>query len=408
MARWEVVLILFNQGSKIEPIDILHLNIGDIEPISQKYLKLHPKKEERVKLTEDFIKCEKFGFKIQSEYHFVPIIELTKHLNECKPQPETQESISSTELVSNVLTSTELFSNSIDQNQHLEYLQEQIIQFKHTIAERENKIDNLKKQIAELSQENSELKMQLETHTEVMSDDPEYVFGEAAHIVLQTLFIQHQNAVKGILTNPKLICAGIEAEIKRFEGQCDGQMNFTISIVKEHLTKIEDLIKFELSDLSPPENRAKHLATLVLSDELTNDVFFPYLGEHGQTYWNDLKTFKTQLPQVITEIQTIMHRIVIQLLEGFSPYRAKDEKEMLMTSCFCEDFLPNILKFVDLELVPIEIGQTEADSHVHDIQGSQRGAFKRGVIADIIQHGIRRISDKQIIRKPVVMRGEPD
>ena len=63
---------------------------------------------------------------------------------------------------------------------------------------------------------------------------------------------------------------------------------------------------------------------------------------------------------------------------------------------------------MSLELVPIEIGETEADSRIHDIQGSQRGAYRRGVVADIIQHGVRRISDKQIIRKPVVMRGEPE
>ena len=79
-----------------------------------------------------------------------------------------------------------------------------------------------------------------------------------------------------------------------------------------------------------------------------------------------------------------------------------------MTHSFYEDILPNILQMMNLELVPIEIGQTEADSRIHDIQGSQRGAFKRGVVADIVQHGIYRISDKQIIRKPVIMRGEPD
>ena len=145
-----------------------------------------------------------------------------------------------------------------------------------------------------------------------------------------------------------------------------------------------------------------------LSDELQKDIQFPYLGKLGKVYWEDLKAFTKNLPPIIVEVQAILYRIVIQLLDGFSPYRAKTAEEVQMSCCFYEDYLPNILQMMNLELVPIEIGQTEADSRIHDIQGSQRGRYQRGVVADIIQHGIRRISDKQIIRKPVVMRGEPE
>ena len=404
----EVVLILFNQGSKIEPIDILHLNIGDNEPISWKYLKLHPKKEERVKLTEEFIKCDKFGFKIQNKYHLAQINELTKLLNESKPPPELQKSHYTSEPGTNASDSTEQSSNSLEQNQKLEYLQEQITQLEKTVAERENKIDRLKKQIAELSQENSELNMLLETRTEVIVSDPEHVFREAAQQIYQMLLTQRGIVSGETFSDPRKICEGIETEIKRFEEQYDGQMNYTLSIVKEHLTKVNELFNFELSELSPSESQPEHLAKLVLSDAPPKDVQFPYLGELGKAYWNDLKTFTTKLPQVIEETQAILHRIVFQLLDGFSPYHAKDAKEEQMTCSFYEDIFPNILQMMDLELVPIEIGQTEADSRIHDIQGSQRGAFKRGVVADIIQHGIYRISDKQIIRKPVVMRGEPE
>ncbi len=404
----EVVLILFNQGSKIEPIDILHLKSGDSKSKSWKGLELPPYQKERVVLTEDFLRCQKFGFKIKNERVLAPIIELTKLLNESKPPPELQKSHYTSEPGTNASNSTEQSSNSLDQNQKLEYLQEQITQLEQTIAERENEIDCLEKQIAELKQENSELNMQLKTRTEAIVSDPEHVFREAAQQIYQTLLTQRGIVSGETFSDPRKICEGIETEIKRFEEQYDGQMNYTLSIVKEHLTKVNELFNVELSELSPWESQPEHLAKLVLSDVPPNDVQFPYLGELGKVYWNDLKTFTTKLPQVIEETQAILHRIVFELLDGFSPYRAKDAREAQMTHSFYEDILPNILQMMNLELVPIEIGQTEADSRIHDIQGSQRGAFKRGVVADIVQHGIYRISDKQIIRKPVIMRGEPD
>ena len=155
-----------------------------------------------------------------------------------------------------------------------------------------------KKRIVELSHENNELKQQLDTHTDARSREPEHVFSEAAHHVLQTIFRQHQEEVGETLQNPKQICDGIETEIKRFEAQFDGQMIYTLSVVKEHLTKAKGLIQFELSELSSPENQSEQLARLVLSDELQKDIQFPYLGKLGKVYWEDLKAFTKNLPQL--------------------------------------------------------------------------------------------------------------
>lgn len=287
-------------------------------------------------------------------------------------------------------------------------LQNEVNQLEQTGVERQKEIDSFREQIAELSQENSELKRQLDTQTIATSRNPEQVFREAAHHVLQTSFVQHEKTVGETLQDPIQICDEIEAGINRFEEQFDGEITYTLSVVKEHLTKVKGLIQFELSELSPSESQPERLAKLVLTDKPPGDVQFPYLGELGKAYWDDLKAFAMKLPQVILETQTLLHRIVIQLLDGFSPYRAKTAKEIQMSRCFYEDYLPNILQMMSLELVPTKIGYTEVDSRIHDIQGSQRGAYQRGVVADIIQHGVRRISDKQIIRKPVVIRGEPE
>ena len=444
--EWEndkAFLVFFNNGRNSEPVGLLRVEAGSDSPERWETLQLARGKEQRVQLPEDFMRWEKFGFCIKWRDQFASIIELTKLLDEIKRQHETEELTSSQEPTNNLPESPEKSSNSSGQDlqlvnplshkevsipkpsksrqnllvkstdeksddQQIAKLQAQNVKLEQMVTERQKEIDSFKKQIVELSHENNELKRQLKKETDARSTDPEHVFREAAHRVLHTLFVRQENEVGETLQNPKKICEGIETEIERFESQFDGEMIYTLSVVKEYLMKVKGLIHFELSELSSSENQFEQLAKLVLTDEPSDNVLFPYLGELGKAYWDDLKAFTTKLPQAIVETQALLQRIVFQLLDGFSPYRAKTGKEEQMARCFYEDYLSNILQIMRLELVPIKIGQTEADSRIHDIQGSQRGAYQRGVVADIIQDGVRRISDKQIIRKPVVMRGEPE
>ena len=406
---WEnkqAILILENQGQNEEDIEIRY--------------QLPPDKPQRVQLPTGFEHWEKLHFGIgENTRGSVPIaylIEVPKEFcDEVKRGNQANEQLSiEPEQRKNSTSNHEKRPGRLEheiQNQPentIPKIQNEVTPLEQTDAELQKTINSLEKRNAELVKENNELKAMLDARTDPISGNPEQVFHEAASRVLHTLFVQHEKTVGKTLQDPRQICDGIETEIERFKEQFDGQMIYTLSVVKEHLTKAKGLIQFELSELSSPENQPEQLAKLVLTDEPPDDVQFPYLGELGKAYWDDLKAFTTKLPQVIVETQAILHRIVIQLLDGFSPYRAKTAKEVQMSCCFYEDYLPNILQMMSLELVPIKIGQTEADSRIHDIQGSQRGAYQRGVVADIIQHGIRRISDKEIIRKPVVMRGEPE
>lgn len=68
--------------------------------------------------------------------------------------------------------------------------------------------------------------------------------------------------------------------------------------------------------------------------------------------------------------------------------------------------LDKFLQLVDLEIVPIEIGETAVDSRVHEIQGSKQTGFERGRVTDIIQPGLMKKNDGAIVQKPVVIRGE--
>lgn len=68
--------------------------------------------------------------------------------------------------------------------------------------------------------------------------------------------------------------------------------------------------------------------------------------------------------------------------------------------------LNDFLQFVGYEVVPIELGKTQADARIHDIQSSRQANVEVGTIAEVVLPGLQRIDDSEIVQKPVVIRGE--
>lgn len=68
--------------------------------------------------------------------------------------------------------------------------------------------------------------------------------------------------------------------------------------------------------------------------------------------------------------------------------------------------LRSFLAVVDYEIIPLEVGKTVADAHYHDIQKSRHTSGEQGTIVEVITPGLQRISDGEIVQKPVVVRGE--
>ena len=68
--------------------------------------------------------------------------------------------------------------------------------------------------------------------------------------------------------------------------------------------------------------------------------------------------------------------------------------------------IDEFLQIVGYEVVPIEIGKTQADSRVHDIQSSRQTNAKSGTIVEVVLPGLQRKTDGEIVQKPVVIRGE--
>ena len=77
-----------------------------------------------------------------------------------------------------------------------------------------------------------------------------------------------------------------------------------------------------------------------------------------------------------------------------------------MQSDSLSEKLDKFLQLADLEIVPIEIGITQVDSRVHDIQGSEQTGVRRGTVAEIIIPGLKKRSNGARVQKPVVVRGE--
>ena len=70
------------------------------------------------------------------------------------------------------------------------------------------------------------------------------------------------------------------------------------------------------------------------------------------------------------------------------------------------DRLDQCLQLIGYEVVPIEIGKTQADARTHDIQASRQTGVDPGTIVEVVLPGLQRKVDGEIIQKPVVIRGE--
>lgn len=68
--------------------------------------------------------------------------------------------------------------------------------------------------------------------------------------------------------------------------------------------------------------------------------------------------------------------------------------------------LDEYLQLVGYEIVPIEIGKTQADARIHEIQSSRQTNDESGTVVEIVLPGLQRIDDGEIIQRPVVIRGE--
>ena len=68
--------------------------------------------------------------------------------------------------------------------------------------------------------------------------------------------------------------------------------------------------------------------------------------------------------------------------------------------------LDEYLQLVGYEVVPIEVGKTQADARIHDIQNSRQTNDEPGTVVEVVLPGLQRIDNGETIQKPIVIRGE--
>ena len=97
-------------------------------------------------------------------------------------------------------------------------------------------------------------------------------------------------------------------------------------------------------------------------------------------------------------------------LDQFIPQFIKNQLFNNVARHIPHDQLPEqlvrFLQLADYEVIPIEVGITEVNSHVHEIQDSKQAGVKRGTVAEVVSPGLMQKTDRIIVQKPVVIRGE--
>lgn len=120
---------------------------------------------------------------------------------------------------------------------------------------------------------------------------------------------------------------------------------------------------------------------------------------------NECDDHVTNFERVLREYE-LEREIDPSICEKFIRNQLFNNLVRFMPSDILFEKLDKFLQLVNLEIVSIKIGETEADSRMHDIQGSKQTGVKRGTIAEVIKPGLMETMDGAIVQKPVVIRGE--
>ena len=124
-----------------------------------------------------------------------------------------------------------------------------------------------------------------------------------------------------------------------------------------------------------------------------------------QTLRYSEQTFKEKL-RTITECEQENSEEYDQFISQFVKDRLFNGVSRFVPFDQLPERLERCLQLVGYEIIPIEIGKTQADARVHDIQGSRQTDNENGTVVEVILSGLRRIADGEIVQKPVVIRGE--
>ena len=376
-AGWEnnyPILLLENHGRKVEIVECLYLEPGKQSSESWKELHLQFGSQLKVKLPENYKSWEKFGFHINEERLLAPVSALQNLLIEAKryikvgpSQLETVRSISKPEQIEEAEDLTVRVQKLHSESTHVPELLS--IDYRR---EAKTTVQRTNKQVSELARA--------------------YKDGGAIDFVN----IENPTLSQKIL----LILNWVAITIREWKNELE-QSGKTDRNLIETLTYKEQDIKEKLKAIrgeKTPVPDSLELETDIDSDTELNEIrkecsyhvaWFEgrLFGYEERSEISNLEEYDQFIPQFIKD----------RLFNGVSRFVPFDQLPEQLEQC---------LQLVGYEIVLIEIGKTQADARVHDIQGSRQTNGECGTVVEVILPGLRRVADGEIIQKPVVIRGE--
>lgn len=376
-AGWEnnyPILLLTNHGKIAESIDFLYLEHRRGPSESWKQLHLPFGQQLKVELPPNFERWHKFGFHIRDKRVLASVSELKKLLEDAKkqiqiepPQPESEHPISEPKQIQETKDLTDRIQKSYVEMQHLT---------------EQHSIDY---------QKEAKITLQ-ETCEKIRELACVYKNGEAID------FVNIKNPTPS--QNVPLILNLIGNTIRKWKDELE-QHNETNPDLIDTLTYSEQCIKEKLKvirgDITPMPD------PLELQTDVNTDAELNEIQDKCSNYvaWFEGRLFGYE------------ERVKISNLEEYNQFIPQFIKDRLFNGTvrfFQSEKMPKqlgeLLDLIGYEVVPIEMGKTQADARIHDIHTSRQTSGESGTVVEVILPGLRRIADGEIVQKPVVIRGE--
>ena len=199
--------------------------------------------------------------------------------------------------------------------------------------------------------------------------------------------------------NVVLILNWIARRIEEWESDLE-QSGSTDSDLIQTLSYANQAIKDKLKDIrgpAPPTPESPEVETDVNTDATYNE------------FQNECTAYVSRYEGFLIGLQ-LGCEIDEKEYDQFIPQFVKDRLFNSVARLIKFDQLPEqldeYLRLVGYEVVPIEIGKTQADARIHDIQSSRQTNDELGTVVEVVLPGLQRIDNGEIIQKPIVIRGE--
>ncbi len=368
------ILQLKNNGKITESIVFLYLMNRGGSSESWKQIQLQMGQQLKVQLPTNFERWHKFGFHIKDKRVLASVSKLKELLEDAKkqikieqPQSEIPSPISETEQIEEVEDFT-------DEIQKLPIKEIQITNQPSIAYQKEAEIT-----IQETCEKNRELARA-------------YKEGEA---------IDFENIEKPTPSqNVTLILNLIGNRIRKWKHELEQHSETNHDLI-DTLTYSEQCLKDKLKTIrgdSTPVPDSLELETDIKTETELVDILNK-CSYH--TAWFEGRLFGYEERTIIGNLEEYN-----QFIPLFIKDRLFNGAARFLNSGKLPKQLSELLNLVGLEVVPIDIGKTQADARIHAIQASRKTECGSGSIVEVLLPGLRRIADGEIIQKPIVIRGE--